>query len=162
MANLPPDPGEAGKATIDGVTTNAKGVRDDVYRFIHEHWPDSERAREALFVIAKNKQIGVHFGGDVSKAEAAKYGPTITNAAVCYSRVSLMTAGDPLITQSAMEMVHNQVTNTPERWKRSADFEYQLAHQVYDLPDDDNIPALCGFDPKALPNSEPRNEKKEN
>ena len=63
MAGLPPDPGEAGKATIDGITTNPKGVRDDVYRFIHENWPDSERAREVLYQVAKSKQTAVHLGG---------------------------------------------------------------------------------------------------
>ena len=134
MAGLPPDPGEAGKATIDGITTNPKGVRDDVYRFIHENWPDSERAREVLYQVAKSKQTAVHLGGDISKENAAKLMPEIANRAVCYSRVSLMSEGDTLVMQSAMEMVQNQVTNTPERWKRAADFSYQLAHNVYDLP----------------------------
>ena len=152
MANLPPDPGEAGKATIDGIITNPKGVRDDVYRFIYENWHDSERAREALFQIAKSKQMAVHYGGDISKEEAAKLMPEIAKRAVCYSRVSLMTEGDTLMMQSAMEMVQNQVTNTPERWIRAEAFSNQLAHNLYDLPDDSDIPALCGFDPKALPN----------
>ena len=78
--------------------------------------------------------------------------PEIANRAVCYSRISLMSEGDTLVMQSAMEMVQNQVTNTPERWKRAADFSYQLAHNVYDLPDASDIKALCGFDPAALPN----------
>ncbi|MBC7984846.1 MAG: hypothetical protein H7Y02_13445 [Candidatus Obscuribacterales bacterium] len=151
MANLPPDPGEAGKATIDGIDADKDGVRDDVQRFIHETWPNSERARKALYLIAQSKQTAVHYGGELSKDEAAKLMLDISKRTVCYSRVSLMD-GDTLVMQSAMEAVLNQVTNTPERWARAADFSYQLAHNVYDLPDDSDIPALCGFDPAVLPN----------
>lgn len=34
FASLPPDPGEAGKATLAGVDSNNNGVRDDVERWI--------------------------------------------------------------------------------------------------------------------------------
>ena len=39
-----------------------------------------------------------------------------------------------------------QVTNTPERWVRAADFNYQLAHNTYEMPGDSDVSAACGFD----------------
>lgn len=147
MANLPPDPGGAGKATIDGIDSDKDGVRDDVQRFIHETWPDSERARRVLYLIAKDKQLAVHHGGDLSKEETRKFMPEIMSRAICYVR-----AGEALHQQSAMEAVQNKVLNTPERWARAADFNYQLAHSTYDLPNFETVAAACGFDPEALPN----------
>lgn len=54
--SLPPDPGEAGKATLQGIDSDADGVRDDVQRYIVFSSPDSERKREALLQSAKASQ----------------------------------------------------------------------------------------------------------
>jgi hypothetical protein len=45
---LPPDPGEAGKATIEGIDSDQDGLRDDIQRYIALTYPDSEKTREAL------------------------------------------------------------------------------------------------------------------
>ena len=54
--------------------------------------------------------------------------------------------GGQLSQQSAREKVHVKVTNTPERWARAADFNYQLAHNTYEMPGDSDVSAACGFD----------------
>ena len=46
--NLPPDPGEAGDATLEGVDINSNGIRDDIERWIYLTYPDSEKLRMAL------------------------------------------------------------------------------------------------------------------
>lgn len=46
--NLPPDPGEAGDATLEGVDVNGNGIRDDIERWIYLTYPDSEKLRMAL------------------------------------------------------------------------------------------------------------------
>lgn len=46
--NLPPDPGEAGDATLEGVDANANGIRDDIERWIYLTYPRSEKLRMAL------------------------------------------------------------------------------------------------------------------
>lgn len=146
-ANLPPDPGEAGKATIAGITTNDKGVRDDVYRYIWFEYPHSERAREALFQIARASQIQVIAGADLSKEEARKLVPQIMKNAVCYSYVETK----EMLQARASDRVKVKVTNTPERWLRLEAFNDHIAHQAYPLGDDSATEA-CGFDPEALPN----------
>lgn len=53
---LPDDPGEAGKATIEGIDSDGDGVRDDVQRFIAFKYPDSEMIRLMLTARAKSFQ----------------------------------------------------------------------------------------------------------
>lgn len=59
---LPPNPGEAGKATIEGVDIGGgpngepNGVRDDIDRYIGFTFPNSEKARMGLTQYAKEDQ----------------------------------------------------------------------------------------------------------
>jgi hypothetical protein len=48
LANLPPHPGPAGNATVEGVDSNRDGIRDDIEIFIAENYGYSERAVRAL------------------------------------------------------------------------------------------------------------------
>jgi hypothetical protein len=45
---LPPDPGEAGKQTLQGVDSDADGLRDDIQRWIAISFRDDLRTRRAL------------------------------------------------------------------------------------------------------------------
>jgi len=56
LANLPPDPGDAGKATLEGIDSDGDGVRDDVQRWIAITYPDSEKTRAALTQRTKTMQ----------------------------------------------------------------------------------------------------------
>ena len=69
-------------------------------------------------------------------------------ASACYMGAP---KSEELTNQNASERVRVKVTNTPERWKRKAEFEQHLAHNVYALADESTADA-CGFDPAALPN----------
>jgi len=48
ISRLPPDPGEAGMATLEGIDSDGDGVRDDVQRWIALTFPNSEKVRAAL------------------------------------------------------------------------------------------------------------------
>ena len=50
---LPPDPGEAGKVTLEGVDSDNDGVRDDIQRYIAINYPESINANKALTGLAK-------------------------------------------------------------------------------------------------------------
>lgn len=54
FAGLPPDPGEAGKATLQGIDADNDGVRDDVQRFIKASYPNSLPQRRAATQFAKH------------------------------------------------------------------------------------------------------------
>lgn len=151
MAGLPPDPGEAGKQTIDGIDADKDGIRDDIQRYIWEEYPDSERVRAALFLHAKTTQMRVHYGDSLGKEETRKRMPEIMRAAICSNRIADRTGEFDVSIVTATEKVRNKVTNTPERWKRSREFDYLLAHNVYDLPNL-TVAEACGFDPEKLSN----------
>jgi hypothetical protein len=56
LKSLPPDPGEAGKATLEGIDSDDDGVRDDVQRYIVLTYPDSEKTRAGLTQYAQAAQ----------------------------------------------------------------------------------------------------------
>ncbi|MFQ5779864.1 MAG: hypothetical protein ACE5HN_03645 [Nitrospiria bacterium] len=64
---LPPDPGEAGKATLEGIDSDGDGVRDDVQRHIMLTYPD-EPTRRALVQLAKAEQSFLISAHDKAKA----------------------------------------------------------------------------------------------
>ena len=53
---LPPDPGDAGKATLEGIDSDGDGVRDDIQRYIVLTYPDSEKTRAGLTQYARAVQ----------------------------------------------------------------------------------------------------------
>jgi hypothetical protein len=61
---LPPDPGAAGKQTLEGVDSDRDGVRDDVQRYIALSYPTDPALRAALRQLAKENQ------GFITQAES--------------------------------------------------------------------------------------------
>ncbi len=59
FAGLPPDPGEAGKTTLQGIDSDNDGVRDDVQRFIKSSYPNSLPQRRAATQFAKNIMVSL-------------------------------------------------------------------------------------------------------
>jgi len=150
LANLPPDPGEAGKATSEGIDSDKDGVRDDLQRFIVLNYAHSERTVQALRLIAKSHQRRIHLGDSVSREEAYEIAKDMSKKAFCFAR---SVDKDLWMETPVSELLSARAANTEERFKRKSAFEYKAAHQVYDLPPDDTpLTELCGYDPAALPN----------
>ncbi len=70
---LPPDPGEAGKQTLEGIDSDRDGVRDDVQRYIQLTYPDSARTRAGLSQYASSLDAFLRsaIGGDPTTASQA-------------------------------------------------------------------------------------------
>ena len=149
IANLPPDPGAAGKRTIEGIDSDNDGVRDDVQRYIAQRWGESERAVKALHLVAKNAQTQVTLGDSVSRDQAYEIAKTMGRSVDCYARTV-----DPKVMQSrAIEEVASEVTNTPTRFERWLKFELLTTNRVYLMTElDAPLSDLCGYDPAKLPN----------
>ena len=146
MANLPPDPGEAGKLTIEGIDADKDGVRDDVQRYIVENWHHSERAMKALFLVAKSRQEAVRLAGSLGQEETRKLWPEIERRATC----NLALETPEMLRLSAIEQVKVRVMNTPERYLRAKEFDYQFANGAFLLGPDMTPTEACGFDPATL------------
>lgn len=146
FARLPPDPGERGKQTLEGIDSDGDGLRDDVQRFIVLNWGFSERAVSALGAIARNAQRQVEIGTNISR-DGAYALVKDDNAVTCYSR----SVDERITYSSALKRVIKQVKNTPERARRFDDFDSLLSGRVFTL-NEAPIRELCGYDPAALPN----------
>jgi len=59
LSSLPPDPGKAGKTTIEGIDSDKDGIRDDVFRSITFVAPTSYNKREAMKQLAKAFQAHI-------------------------------------------------------------------------------------------------------
>ena len=58
-SELPPDPGEEGKADVAGIDSDNDGVRDDVERYIAYKYPDNPLTRKALYQYSKYEQLNL-------------------------------------------------------------------------------------------------------
>lgn len=69
---LPPDPGDAGKQTLQGIDSDLDGVRDDVQRWIGIRHQDSPTARQALSQYARGLQLSMTTAPDSAAAAIAQ------------------------------------------------------------------------------------------
>lgn len=60
--DFPPDPGELGKKSIDGIDSDQDNVRDDVQRWIHAMHPNDSDKRFALRQFARFYQHSLQSG----------------------------------------------------------------------------------------------------
>ena len=51
---FPPDPGEAGKKTLEGIDTDGDGVRDDLQRWIYARYPNDAKKQSALKQLVRH------------------------------------------------------------------------------------------------------------
>jgi hypothetical protein len=121
--NLPPDPGEAGKATLEGIDSNGNGVRDDVEIAIYNYAPrpDQERYRAALMQLAKYLENRVKnaslAAGINNKDKFAKIAEQWHIALACMKKESYnANASDELV------FLQKLVDNTPQRYQAAMEF----------------------------------------
>ncbi|MEP7162825.1 MAG: hypothetical protein ABI747_03625 [Candidatus Moraniibacteriota bacterium] len=80
---LPPDPGAAGMATVEGTDLNGNGVRDDVERWIAFNYPSSEKTRAALYQQTSANQLLLFAGKNKDSAAALSASAQDDNANAC-------------------------------------------------------------------------------
>lgn len=151
---LPPHPGAAGKATLEGIDSDNDGIRDDLQIFIAETWPDSERMQEMMTMGVKNWQNQLVMAHDkaLARANVDGMGPS-QHLYLCYGYIDWkygVNGYDELI-----DVLTPQVLNTWERRDRDILFGKQLSGLATDhgrhIPSKKGEP-YCDFDPDILPN----------
>jgi hypothetical protein len=139
---LPPDPGEAGKATIEGIDSDNDGVRDDVQRYIAIAVPESARHREAL---RQNSSLT----GRILLAQSA-------DESIQLARESIRTMEclDYLgfIRQGRWKEIKALMANTPARLGALERHTSRINGQVFSTLPDAQRSTACSFNPGALPN----------
>jgi hypothetical protein len=117
---LPPDPGEAGKQTLEGIDSDKDGVRDDVQRWIATSYPSDESLRNALSQFAKRSQAML-VSGEVSESIFNQHAEQRRRALYCLNYVQAERLTDPVHaateTSELVRVFKTVLLNTRERSK---------------------------------------------
>lgn len=144
VANLPPDPGEAGKATLEGIDSDHDGVRDDIQRYIAFTYPVSARMRASLTSFAVGMQSAVLSAGSTDNALLANGKLNKAQDCLWYLQGS---ASIPV-----WQELRAQYLNTVDRSRAYTASDRLLNGMVFDLTPTEQLKSQCEFDPDALPN----------
>jgi hypothetical protein len=144
LFGLPADPGEAGKATLEGIDSDGDGLRDDVQRFIALSQPSSVRIRAALTQEAVALQRALL--DSASETESAEHARAIDHAIECQFFV---VPGDGAAGLAAE--LESEVVNTEARLAAYLAFQAHLTGKVFPAPPHRLRHVSCAFDPDVLP-----------
>jgi len=139
---LPPDPGEAGKATLEGIDSDQDGVRDDIQRYIALTYPDSQKTRAALRQAAIALQKIILESPDV---ESALYNTELeARASECIRYIH------PDNGRKIDNMLMAEFLNTLERSRAYLDYDSKLGGHIFGTKDLDEYKSSCTFDPDSM------------
>jgi len=136
---LPPDPGDEGKQTLEGIDSDQDGIRDDVQRFIALEFPDSEATRSALTQYALAFQEAL-IDAD-SKEASLTHATAVMRAIECIFVIRTEEDAEDI----AEEFV-SVVVNTEERLDAYLTHDRQLGGEIFPgaIPGDEE--SSCAFD----------------
>ncbi len=141
---LPPDPGPAGKKTLEGIDSDHDGVRDDVQRWIALTYPNSEKTRAVLSQSTKTMQQYLLNAADpIATYENAK---RMDDDLSCFGYI----LSSELSTVSSE---HQAIfLNTYQRSKVWLQADKHLSGHKFKGLDFKNWKQGCNFDPDTMPN----------
>lgn len=140
-----PDPGKAGKLTLEGIDSDQDGVRDDVQRWINTAFSDSEKTRRALKQYAKQKQV------DIISAPNPERSISISRQLFDTTNC-LQYVFQGLGFYEVLKKLNAKVTNTAARLKADNKADANFHGQYYRLPRRQNLKDFCNFDVDSLEN----------
>jgi len=120
-ANLPPDPGEEGNKTIEGVDANRNGIRDDVELAIFKEYPNSAKTRAALLQYAFALQRGITQDG-INTVLATEISREVSRGSYCISLVNRDSEDYFNRYTQLTEFARSLVFNTQDRQKGEESF----------------------------------------
>jgi hypothetical protein len=139
---LPPDPGEAGKATLEGIDSDGDGLRDDIQRYIALTYPGSQKTRAALrqAAIALQKIIL----GSPNEESALRNTELEARASECIWYIH------PNEGHKIDNMLMAEFLNTVERSRAYLMYDSKLGGHVFGGKDIDEYRSSCTFDPDMM------------
>ena len=139
---FPPDPGEAGKATIAGVDSDNDGIRDDIQRFIELNYGGSQKTKAVLqqTAIALQK-ILVNTPNSLAAQENAE---TVSRAIECSYYINPTNAAD------INDRLRSKFLNTVERSRAYLSFDAKLSGKIIIMKKSTEYKSSCTFDPNTM------------
>lgn len=139
---LPPDPGKAGKATIQGIDSDNDGVRDDIQRYIALTYPTSTKTRAALTQGVVNQQQALLYADD--KEHSIQIAGEGTRDTECIHYVAPDDASD---IGAALQAV---LLNTDARSRAYLAYDRQLSGQVFHMRRLNEWKTSCSFNVDSM------------
>lgn len=139
---LPPDPGDAGKLTLEGIDSDEDNIRDDIQRYIALTYPDSQKTRAALrqFVLALNKAVLA----SPDEESALNNTELEARASECLWYIH----AEESIKISNLLMA--EYLNTVERSRAYLEYDAKLGGHVFGSRDFVEYKTSCTFDPDLM------------
>lgn len=141
---LPPDPSEAGKATIAGIDSDGDGVRDDIQRYIALSYPNSERTRAGLTQYAKVQETFLIQANNKTGAISAARTRDGAKACLYY----ILGVSDQSFRTT--DELRARLLNTANRSRAYINANGLLGGEVFQLTPDDQRKAQCSFSPDGM------------
>ena len=135
---LPPDPGEAGKLTIEGIDADGDGVRDDVQRWIVFTVPEDAAKRDVLLRYSEDVQASLLAFEDPQASINASY--RLLESGDCLSFLY------PEQKYTLLRDVRARHLNTMGRYRADMENNKHFGGQTYGVPSTEAIAARCSFD----------------
>jgi hypothetical protein len=138
--NLPPDPGEAGKATLEGIDSNNNGIRDDLEIAIYNYAPkpEEDRLRAAMTQNAKARQLAIIAGHTKDQQTIKEADDASWLAVFCVNRIKKEYEKGNFVKQ-----IERKAFNTPDRVEAYMRFNEALSGKVLSAPQE---PIPCDYD----------------
>jgi antitoxin component YwqK of YwqJK toxin-antitoxin module len=136
-AVLPPDPGEAGKTTLEGIDSDKDGVRDDVQRYIALTYPNPEDKpfRAALREYSAFQRVFITEADDTWK--------TIANAENRAKQIDCVLYLHAEDGQAGLVNLRAEYLNTELRTRTYLTADGQLGGHPISLTPLEDLPQLC-------------------
>lgn len=146
---LPPDPGEAGKATLLGIDSNDNGVRDDVERAIYLTY---KRPVERAYMMQASKLYSKYLENPAEAAKSEELDKIFFKNTACYGYLKYnLNIEIDNYSQSTVEFRETQFMNTLERIKAYNIFNQGKSGGSYSVPwGDDFKKEHCDFNVTQL------------
>lgn len=133
----PPDPGEAGKETLEGIDSDGDGIRDDIQRYIETRYPEEPAVRAGLRQLALPLQAALRDAG--SKEQSLANREEFHRAGDC---VKALLDLEPGI--KAQKELLAEALNTEERSRAYIQYDSQFDGMVFTVGEI-NV-SRCDFD----------------
>jgi hypothetical protein len=127
--DLPPDPGEAGKVTLEGIDSNNDGVRDDLEIAIYEYASktEEENLRKAMRQDAKARQLAIIAGHTQDPQEIEEARKAGFKSLMCAFRKMRSDYEN----WDFFTYMDGKAANTPERLVAYIRFDEVISDKVY-------------------------------
>jgi hypothetical protein len=147
---LPPNPGEAGKATIEGIDSDGNGVRDDIDRYIGFTYPNSEKVREALKQEARALTPFLFDAGD--KELTRGNGLEMEKGLYCTYHIARSVEASMAIRTPFFVQFMNTKERSRAYWKANQQLGGTVTSDEIAELKQNEYNTLCTFNPDLLPN----------